>query len=176
MWLVWVVLVSTLYIFFSTHTHTHKHTQMLHRFFTHKHPSAAARNAATLYTGRCYSSRSIGIIGPSLNNLTCTHPHESKCIYSPSFVISAFLSQIRIRAGLPNVGKSTLFNALTETQRAEAENRPFCTIEPNVGIVNVPDERLDLLAEAIQARVMYPRRHESIDSTGRGRDRNRGGC
>ena len=43
--------------------------------------------------------------------------------------------------GLPNVGKSTLFNALTQTSQAQAENYPFCTIEPNVGEVDVPDER-----------------------------------
>ncbi len=49
--------------------------------------------------------------------------------------------------GLPNVGKSTLFNALTETQAAQAANYPFCTIEPNVGQVGVPDDRLDKLAE-----------------------------
>lgn len=49
--------------------------------------------------------------------------------------------------GLPNVGKSTLFNALTETQGAEAANYPFCTIEPNIGIVSVPDPRLDVLGE-----------------------------
>ena len=48
--------------------------------------------------------------------------------------------------GLPNVGKSTLFNALTETAAAEAANYPFCTIEPNVGRVAVPDERLARLA------------------------------
>lgn len=48
--------------------------------------------------------------------------------------------------GLPNVGKSTLFNAVTRTRKAQAANFPFCTIEPNVGIVNVPDERLDRLA------------------------------
>jgi len=44
--------------------------------------------------------------------------------------------------GLPNVGKSTLFNALTTSKKAQAENFPFCTIDPNVGIVSVPDERL----------------------------------
>ena len=44
--------------------------------------------------------------------------------------------------GLPNVGKSTLFNALTSSQSAQSENYPFCTIEPNEGIVNVPDDRL----------------------------------
>ena len=48
--------------------------------------------------------------------------------------------------GLPNVGKSTLFNALTETAAAEAANYPFCTIEPNIGRVAVPDPRLDQLA------------------------------
>ena len=49
--------------------------------------------------------------------------------------------------GLPNVGKSTLFNALTNSSKAQAENFPFCTIDPNIGIVAVPDERLDKLAE-----------------------------
>jgi ribosome-binding ATPase YchF (GTP1/OBG family) len=49
--------------------------------------------------------------------------------------------------GLPNVGKSTLFNALTATAAAQAANYPFCTIEPNVGRVGVPDKRLDVLAE-----------------------------
>ena len=49
--------------------------------------------------------------------------------------------------GLPNVGKSTLFNALTQTAAAQAANYPFCTIEPNVGEVAVPDPRLDTLAE-----------------------------
>ena len=47
--------------------------------------------------------------------------------------------------GLPNVGKSTLFNALTNSSKAQAENFPFCTIDPNIGIVPVPDERLDKL-------------------------------
>ena len=54
--------------------------------------------------------------------------------------------------GLPNVGKSTLFNALTATQAAQAANYPFCTIEPNVGRVAVPDPRLDKLAAHRQAR------------------------
>ena len=49
--------------------------------------------------------------------------------------------------GLPNVGKSTLFNALTKTATAQAANFPFCTIEPNIGEVSVPDERLDKLAK-----------------------------
>ena len=49
--------------------------------------------------------------------------------------------------GLPNVGKSTLFNALTSTKNAEAANFPFCTIDPNIGVVEVPDNRLDTLAK-----------------------------
>ena len=49
--------------------------------------------------------------------------------------------------GLPNVGKSTLFNAVTRTRKAEAANYPFCTIDPNVGIVTVPDARLEVLRE-----------------------------
>ena len=48
--------------------------------------------------------------------------------------------------GLPNVGKSTLFNALTNSNKAQAENFPFCTIDPNIGVVAVPDKRLDQLA------------------------------
>ena len=47
--------------------------------------------------------------------------------------------------GLPNVGKSTLFNALTSSKNAQAANFPFCTIDPNIGIVDVPDDRLDTL-------------------------------
>ena len=49
--------------------------------------------------------------------------------------------------GLPNVGKSTLFNALTESKKAQAENFPFCTIDPNVGMVLVPDERLNKISK-----------------------------
>ncbi len=49
--------------------------------------------------------------------------------------------------GLPNVGKSTLFNALTRNRKAEAANYPFCTIDPNVGVVTVPDERLEVLGK-----------------------------
>ena len=58
--------------------------------------------------------------------------------------------------GLPNVGKSTLFNALTSTQNAQAANYPFCTIEPNSGIVPVPDPRLDKLAEIWQTDKKTP--------------------
>ena len=49
--------------------------------------------------------------------------------------------------GLPNVGKSTLFNAVTRTRKAESANYPFCTIDPNVGVVNVPDARREVLSK-----------------------------
>jgi len=68
--------------------------------------------------------------------------------------------------GLPNVGKSTLFNALTETAQAEAANYPFCTIEPNVGIVEVPDVRLQKLAEIVNPKKILPTQIEFVDIAG----------
>ena len=58
--------------------------------------------------------------------------------------------------GLPNVGKSTLFNAVTRTRKAEAANYPFCTIDPNVGIVTVPDERMAVLQRHRQNERRHP--------------------
>ncbi len=68
--------------------------------------------------------------------------------------------------GLPNVGKSTLFNAITSTRNAEAANYPFCTIEPNSGIVAVPDPRLDKLAEVWQTAKKTPAIVEFVDIAG----------
>src|SRR5947199_5166721 len=68
--------------------------------------------------------------------------------------------------GLPNVGKSTLFNALTQTAAAEAANYPFCTIEPNVGDVGVPDERLDNLARIGKSAAILPTRLTFVDIAG----------
>lgn len=68
--------------------------------------------------------------------------------------------------GLPNVGKSTLFNALTATQAAEAANYPFCTIEPNTGRVGVPDERLDRLAVIAKSAKVIPTQLEFVDIAG----------
>jgi ribosome-binding ATPase len=68
--------------------------------------------------------------------------------------------------GLPNVGKSTLFNALTETAAAQAANYPFCTIEPNVGEVAVPDPRLDTLARLAKSAVIVPTRLTFVDIAG----------
>jgi GTP-binding protein YchF len=68
--------------------------------------------------------------------------------------------------GLPNVGKSTLFNALTETAAAQAANYPFCTIEPNVGEVAVPDPRLDTLAKLAKSAEIVPTRLTFVDIAG----------
>ena len=68
--------------------------------------------------------------------------------------------------GLPNVGKSTLFNAVTRTRKAQAANFPFCTIEPNVGIVSVPDPRLDALAKLSGSEKIIPAAIEFVDIAG----------
>ncbi|MCA3439070.1 MAG: redox-regulated ATPase YchF [Rhodobacter sp.] len=76
--------------------------------------------------------------------------------------------------GLPNVGKSTLFNALTRTAAAQAANFPFCTIEPNVGEVAVPDDRLDKLAAIAGSRQIIPARMTFVDIAGLVRGASRG--
>src|SRR5438477_6824627 len=68
--------------------------------------------------------------------------------------------------GLPNVGKSTLFNAVTRTRKAEAANYPFCTIDPNVGIVTVPDARLAVLSRIAKTSVIIPAAIEFVDIAG----------
>ncbi len=68
--------------------------------------------------------------------------------------------------GLPNVGKSTLFNAVTRTRKAEAANYPFCTIDPNVGIVTVPDARLQVLQNIAKTGVVIPAAIEFVDIAG----------
>jgi len=68
--------------------------------------------------------------------------------------------------GLPNVGKSTLFNAVTEMAAAQAANYPFCTIEPNVGEVAVPDPRLETLAALAKSAAIVPTRLTFVDIAG----------
>ncbi len=68
--------------------------------------------------------------------------------------------------GLPNVGKSTLFNALTSSKKAESANYPFCTIEPNVGVVIVPDERLQVLSDLCNSKEIIPTAIEFCDIAG----------
>jgi GTP-binding protein YchF len=68
--------------------------------------------------------------------------------------------------GLPNVGKSTLFNAVSNSAKAQASNYRFCTIEPNIGLVNVPDKRLDKLAELVKPNRIVPTQIEIVDIAG----------
>src|SRR5471032_2448298 len=68
--------------------------------------------------------------------------------------------------GLPNVGKSTLFNAVTRTRNAQAANYPFCTIEPNNGIVTVPDDRLAVLSGISKSQKLIPAVFEFVDIAG----------
>jgi GTP-binding protein YchF len=68
--------------------------------------------------------------------------------------------------GLPNVGKSTLFNAVTRTRKAESANYPFCTIDPNVGVVTVPDDRLEPLSEIAKTQTIIPAAIEYVDIAG----------
>lgn len=68
--------------------------------------------------------------------------------------------------GLPNVGKSTLFNALTRSRKANVANYPFCTIDPNVGVVEVPDERLQKLAQMVKPEKIIPAAVEFVDIAG----------
>ncbi|HSN09563.1 MAG TPA: redox-regulated ATPase YchF, partial [Hanamia sp.] len=68
--------------------------------------------------------------------------------------------------GLPNVGKSTLFNAVSNSAKAQASNYRFCTIEPNVGLVNVPDKRLNVLAELVNPERIVPTQIEIVDIAG----------
>ncbi len=79
-------------------------------------------------------------------------------LYMPSLQIAI--------VGLPNVGKSTLFNALLKEQQALAANYPFATIEPNIGVVPVPDPRLDTLAEVVKTKVIKPATVEFVDIAG----------
>ncbi|MDQ3117756.1 MAG: redox-regulated ATPase YchF [Verrucomicrobiota bacterium] len=68
--------------------------------------------------------------------------------------------------GLPNVGKSTLFNAITRTRKAEAANYPFCTIDPNLGVVTVPDPRLEVLSQLSHSQKIIPAAIEFVDIAG----------
>ena len=68
--------------------------------------------------------------------------------------------------GLPNVGKSTLFNALTNSSKAQAANFPFCTIEPNIGVVPIPDERLDRLIKISESKKKIQNTISFVDIAG----------
>jgi GTP-binding protein YchF len=109
--------------------------------------------------------------------MLCGHPPIVQCALrkrfapQPVFVNLSHLcgTEFMLKAGivgLPNVGKSTLFNAVTRTRKAEAANYPFCTIDPNVGIVTVPDARLEALAKIAKTSVLIPAAIEFVDIAG----------
>lgn len=87
------------------------------------------------------------------------------CTVGPGRHLFAVMLQAGI-VGLPNVGKSTLFNALTRTRKAESANYPFCTIDPNVGVVQVPDARLEPLRKIAKTNKVIPAAIEFVDIAG----------
>ncbi len=94
---------------------------------------------------------------------------ESPLFSFPDTRFAAILGALMLQAGivgLPNVGKSTLFNAVTRTRKAEAANYPFCTIEPNQGVVVVPDERLAVLSKLSGSKKLVPAAIEFVDIAG----------
>src|SRR6201991_556635 len=86
-------------------------------------------------------------------------------IFHFSFLIKIMALQAGI-VGLPNVGKSTLFNAVSNSAKAQASNYRFCTIEPNTGLVDVPDERIDKLAELVKPERTVPTQVGIVDIAG----------
>lgn len=108
---------------------------------------------------------------PKLSAVFFTAAREKPTFYFDSHAFNRltlrFLLMLQAGiVGLPNVGKSTLFNALTRTRKAEAQNYPFCTIEPNVGVVAVPDERLQPLARIANTQRIIPAAIEIVDIAG----------
>src|SRR5439155_21441409 len=117
-----------------------------------------ARWFPTLVVERCASSR-LRISGRYRGS------PSSNCGSWAIAVPSALMLSAGI-VGLPNVGKSTLFNAVTRTHKAPAENYPFCTIDPNVGVVTVPDARLEVLAKLSHSQKIVPAAIEFVDIAG----------
>jgi len=102
-----------------------------------------------------------------------TIPYKLRILLFHSFSLATcpctFSLRLMLQAGivgLPNVGKSTLFNAVTKTRKAEAANYPFCTIDPNIGMVSVPDERLQALSNLSKSEKLIPTAIEFVDIAG----------
>src|SRR3954465_14465170 len=102
----------------------------------------------------------------SCNSNSGSNPRHFRSPVIPS-QFSRFYYMLRAGiVGLPNVGKSTLFNAVTRTRKAEAANYPFCTIDPNLGIVTVPDDRAAVLSRIAGTSVIIPAAVEFVDIAG----------
>lgn len=115
--------------------------------------------------------------GQVIESLTVVNPFASHARHAGADLTDVFLMGFKCGiVGLPNVGKSTLFNALTQTAAAQAANYPFCTIEPNVGEVAMPDPRLDDLARIASSKEIVPTRLTFVDIAGlvRGASKGRG--
>ena len=117
---------------------------------------------------RGLNDRSFVVLGPARNRgeplaFWPKPAHEGPTFPSSTTASMGFKCGI---VGLPNVGKSTLFNALTQTAAAQAANYPFCTIEPNVGDVAVPDPRLAILADIAGSKEIIPTRLTFVDIAG----------
>ncbi|KAG2374375.1 hypothetical protein C9374_010945 [Naegleria lovaniensis] len=127
--------------------------------------SSQLRNGGKAFSSSSWNSLSITVLH-----------HQSKTNTTASLLMNSKVMDVNTKrgsakrsvgiVGMPNVGKSTLFNALTESQKAEAANFPFCTIEPNVGACTVPDERLDVLAAKAKTKKKVPTYIEVIDIAG----------
>src|SRR5436189_3795259 len=102
---------------------------------------------------------------PPARLLTVAAPSESRALSAVERRYRRKMLSAGI-VGLPNVGKSTLFNAVTRTHKAPAENYPFCTIDPNVGVVTVPDPRLEKIAAISRSKKIVPTTIEFVDIAG----------
>ena len=118
---------------------------------------------------RRYCSLYIGVVSytflPFCQVLRPSQWSNNLALIRQSCTFSRMALKIGI-VGITNVCKSTLFNALTRSKGAEAQNYPFCTIEPNVGIVEVPDKRLDTLAAMVKPQKVIPNAIEFVDIAG----------
>ena len=131
-------------------------------------PPCSPRARTQAFRTRCISPCRRRALASAKPDAATSSADDKKSTYGPSMGFKCGI------VGLPNVGKSTLFNALTQTAAAQAANYPFCTIEPNVGEVAVPDPRLDELARLAKSAQIVPTRLTFVDIAGLVRGASRG--